>query len=443
MATFNPLYTGRSSAVEFPELDSIARSQQRTGELQIKGEEMKLNKVLKDKERFQTMLAIDPVAAISTKNATDQAVMLESYNNKWAKKYVDAKGELSFADELEMAKDKSMLQAAQKKIMADQEQYLRAKDVYQRDTRGYYDKQRFQEAEQEYFKSGVLPTDILDVAPQSMTGWLRTAAKGLPTKTVPTVVNGMKVDTKVIDKADAQNLILEGMSEEARLKQVLLDFDNWTKTAPQKEVYALLQDYDKNGNGIISPEESQYAHQGANIADNPIAKWAMNNQAYLDNAMGTQESASKNIPTGRASTSTTPSEARNAGVIGQTQYNAYHDFGNAKVEDFSPNEIRVLNPEGEQVIKPQSPISADLVGYDEEKDEFIFISKGNFQNIYATNKYDPNQPAGTNWRFAVKRVHLPDKYNKMEVLKGGKSVKIGSLPRTSITTTSTPKKKAY
>jgi hypothetical protein len=121
--------------------------------------------------------------------------------------------------------------------------------------------------------------------------------------------------------------------------------------------------------------------------------------------------------------------------IGQTNYTKFHSLGNIMASEVTPSSIRLLNPKGEQELKPETPITAEVVGYDEDKDEFIFIATKNFVNVYGKGgEYD--SPSGSGYRFAVKRKDLPTEvYGNFEIIKDGKKVKIGTL---TTSTTATP-----
>lgn len=458
MATFSPNYfeAGKGSAVKLPELDSMEKSQQRAGDLAIKGAEMQLNKTLQDKDRFMKMLAIDPVAAISDKNMTQQAADLENYNNTWAGKYVQNKGQLSAADEIQMASDKRMLQMKQEKMLSDQKQWEYANNVITRDTRGYYDKQNFQNASQEYFKTGVLPANMLDVAPQSMTAWLRTQSKSLPTTTVPRpAINangkptGQMIDDHVIDKKDAQNLIFEGLSDEAKQKQMLSDYSAWEKTASQKEINDLFKGYDRNNDGVVDPQERQYAHAHMNLQSNPYVQWAMNNPAYLENAMGTKEGASKNpfqpraqvnlssdwttIMDGTKKVSYPVPTAAPAALGDKLSSQQYYQLPTTSARPVSlkssSSTIQVLTKGMVGTIKHPPTISAIPTGYDKEHDTFTFNVNKDFSNIGISGIQ-----SGNNMQISVPRseINNTDFLNSFVVLgDDGKKTKIGDLAKTA------------
>lgn len=437
MATFSPLYTGRDSAVKFPELDKIEASQRRTQELQIRGGEMKLTKALKDEESFRAMLAIDPITAVSTKNATDQAVALEGYNTKWAQKYTAAEGNLSFADKMEMQKDKSFLQGIQKRILSDQEQYFAALQSRQKDTQGYWDKNHFAEKEQEYFNTGILPRDILSVAPQNFVAYLDKQATSVPREPQEIEVRSVmrdgkptgetqQVATSKVAKETAQNSIFSGLQNEGNLKRVLLDFEDWYNTADKKEVSALLGEYDKNQDGIIDPESEQYVYQHMTIKSNPIVKWAINNPAYLTR-FGVEERAPRNIPKppaggnfeslniGRIPVKYQPTERQSF-----KNYTTYHPVLEWPSQNIPTDNVVVFKPNGEKVRVTGKTLTLQLTGYDENTDEFTFITKTNYWS---------NNTQGAGDQISMKRKYAPEKFNDFVILINGIPTKVRDVER--------------
>ena len=313
---------GKESALKFPELTQFDRSLEDARQERLTRENRQYQQGIASRDWMEKMMELDPVTAISTKNATDQAIALKTYNDKWTQRYQQRNGVLNEADRLEMIKDKSSLVAWQKNVMANQQAYLTAKKTIDSDTRGYFDHDIFAQKEQKYLLgtdkqgtgSGVLDPDILTVAPQDMGAWLDNEAKNLPRNTTrvkkqtldasgnPVPGEDYYDDVESVPLSVQQNKILDGLSNEGRLKAVINDFDEWaTKPQNDKAVYDLLKEYDTNHNGKIDPTEFQYVHQHMDLKDNPIVKWAINNPDYL-NRMQPKEGASKNVPSPKAKT---------------------------------------------------------------------------------------------------------------------------------------------
>ncbi len=443
---FSPLYTGRDSAAKFPELDALERSQQRASELAIAGEEKKLSKFLKDKDTFQKMLAIDPVVAVSQVNATRQAESLKKYNAKWAERYARSEGKLSFADEVEMQQDKSLLQAEQGKILADQEQYQSAKEIMQRDTRGYYDKDNFIKAEQEYFNTGKLPSNMLDVAPQSITNYL-SSLKPL-TDIQETVTEDVKdakgnvVGKRLVDvskgrtQEQAQYAILEAMQEEPMLKTVIRDFDGLSPEEQMKWV----GDYDRNG--VVDPADVKYAHERTDVRDNPIVKWALQNPTYLDAAMQKKVSSSKALPSassgkgglminfGGQKVSVSPAYKRKDPVTygDKVYYNSYNFPGKNLIPNIPTNGGKVFIENYSEDIE-----GGNIQGYikDYIPDEDVVI-------IEATKGY-PDLNIKTGGLVAIPAGNITD-IDNLPITDGGKTMTIGDLRGNRPSQTATPKK---
>ena len=126
--------------------------------------------------------------------------------------------------------------------------------------------------------------------------------------------------------------------------------------------------------------------------------------------------------------------------IGQTDYLAFHNFENVPIGNIPVGtSIRTLNPEGEEVKSVQNVITADLVGYDEIRDEFVFLATKDFENLYST--FMPAK--GSGWRFAVKRSELKNPmYDSLKIEKNGKVIAIKDLvgTQTAIQTQTPPKR---
>lgn len=458
----NPIYSGENSAVKLPELDAIERSSRRSSEMQIRGEEMMLEKSLKDKDAFLKMMKIDPVLAISKTNQIEQALMLTRFNNKWGAREQRAsrRGGLSIADQLEQQTDKGELIAFQNKVLNDQEQLKQMITAVSQDTRVYWDHTKFYKDLLNYKETGVLP--VLDVKPQSMESWLQGQKKDVArepgVEEIPIMQNGKPtgrfntIQTGTVTLQTAQNTILRGMEEPARMKKVLIDHENWLKTAPQKDVYDLYKDFDANKNGIIDPTEFQYAHQNTDVRDNPIAKWAMNNPSYLTEIMDIKEGTAKNIP--QKSGVNVGSDS--ATIMDGTRKVSYYvpkaapvylgaNYHSEKYYTLptntaprgislntpDPNAVKVLTEGLENTVKRPPVISAIVTGYDVQNDVFTFDVRRDFSNI-GINGIE----VGNGMQIAVPRKALnnTDFLDSFVVLdESGKKVKIGDLDRTAQT----------
>lgn len=295
-----PLYTGRDSAAAFPDLDRLDDSLRRKQDITLRGEEIRLDKTLKDRDAFMKLMEVDPVMAVSLRGQEQQAKDLEAYNNKGAEIMRRSGGRPSEADRMEMLREKALLQAKQNKILGNQKMWEEAKQTISRDTRGYYDRRTFEEAEQRYFQTGEFTPDALQVAPQDITGLLSMDKpqsaylddKGKVVKDERGNVLGYSSMEFKRTREEAQEQIFSKLQSEPVLKFVIREFEK----APEEEQMKYLRDYDSNKNGKIDPDEQQYVYQNMDIRSNPIVQWAMNNERYIATSMGGNPSVPKNVP---------------------------------------------------------------------------------------------------------------------------------------------------
>lgn len=301
MSDFQVLYNGKGSAVRLPDLDKTEKALSRSAELQIKGEEMKLAKSLKDKEQLIENMKTVPLSIQNDILMTRQAHEIEKFKNTGAALYQKHGLDLPVTAQLELAKAKGELEMKQNTWQAQAEVAKKVMSVLERDKGRDYD---YKVGVDRYKKWLVDPENnpfdetALSIAPKSIKPWLRAQSQTMGAKTEPILVNGRWVDQKIVSDEAKKNMVFEGLSDEAMMKQTIADFDEWTKSAPQDKVLALL---DSNKDGILSAEERAMASSESRLKSNPIVQWAMNNEDYL-NQMTQDEGASKNIPNANGTT---------------------------------------------------------------------------------------------------------------------------------------------
>jgi hypothetical protein len=295
---------GKEAVPKMPELTQFERAQESARQRAFQRENRNYQQQQDDKMWIRKMMEIDPIAALSAKSATEQQNMLNAYNQKWASRYTERKGELTEPDKLELIKDRVALQAGQKKILSDNERYLNYQHILDNDTNGHYQKEEGKAKLANWLDNGGdLPTDVLKVRPQNMVAYLRGIKKDVASSTQRDVRTDEKgntyyVDTPIVSKEAAQRAIASSMDHEGRMMGVIQDFDTWAnKPENYKAVNDLLMDYDRDKNGTVDPAERQYAYEHMNPKDNPVIHWALNNPDYLNELMEVKESATKNPAT--------------------------------------------------------------------------------------------------------------------------------------------------
>lgn len=277
MALFQTLYTGSDSAVKLPDLDKLTESQRRVGEMAIKGEEAKLSKRLSDQAKTAEMLQTNPVALIADRNRTVQALGIEEFNNKWGAKAAETAGELSFTDRLEMQRDKDALTGLQQQLQVDEQRYVELEKMLKQDTRGYYDKDRFRQATEEFFETGVLPQDALVARPRDLRSALANSQTSFTVETIPQelMIGGVQhrrdVTTNMTED-EARRYVADTMlSDEGYTRYAIEDF-----LSQPEEVQARY--LDANDDGVIDPAERQAVNDVRDI-NNPIVRWAQDEYA--------------------------------------------------------------------------------------------------------------------------------------------------------------------
>jgi len=432
------LYTGKGLATKLPSDDGRAMS--RLSDFIVKAETIKYEAFKDNKDWFLKTQEVDPVAFLTTANQDYQTRLMKKYNEDSAAVVKEAGGfgKLSGEAQSKILAGKNYLISEQNKMRAEMDQYLLEKEVIAKDKGATYDPIEFYEQKQAPYLDGN-PYDTTPLRPRAksiipelirLKGkiGIGTSVTG-PTKGVP----GYQETTETIGTRDEiAPIIIDAVFRDEGYKRDMLE--KWN-ALPEEEKNKYLE---TDGVAGISEAERSAgvtpARGDTNVAENPILKF------YIDTNYkhGVKEGL-KGRPTristdtgdfsiytkGGKKTNYVPSTARET-LVGDTEYKTFHDIGNLPAEDITTGQnIRILNKGGDKVEQPQTPITAEIVGYDEYTDEFIFIATKNWKNF---GEYGGAQ--GKDVRFAVKRSELGDKYDDLEIIKDGNKVKIGSIVST-------------
>jgi len=438
------IYDGKGTGVTLPSGERLDRAQSGMNDLILQAEKLKLESFKKNEEWFLNSQDVDVETFLSAANTETQAKLIDEYNNK-AQNILKARGgdfnNLTTQDKLELSKGRKVLESEQQRMLGDLEKFKMAREVVTKNQ----DKYSLEEANELIFKpyitTGKFNDDPLPIKEQSLDAYLdNNKVRGSVTNdyTYYTNPNGVKVKQpiKVIGtEQEARDFVKNRiLSNEANQKWAFKEF------AKQPEDVQLRY-LDANKDGKVDASERGNP-QNLRSEENPIIKWAQDTrwQKARQVTEGTETGAAPStggnfsIFNGFGKKTTyTPTEAR-AVPIGTTSYTSFHDLNNIPAKDIVVGtNIRVLDAEkGDKVQQPKTPISADLVGYDEAKDEFVFVATKNWYDFDAWNG-----AKGKDIRFAVKRNELGKEYNEFDIIKDGKTVKIGALKPT---TTATPTK---
>ena len=439
--SFPIIYTGKGTAPQFPK--DTGRSSERLSDFITQAEMLKYNTFRQNEQEFLKSSQIDPQFFISKANQETQTNLLNNFNQRWSQRMKEANYNLSTDDKMKMQAEKNLIIGQQNEMLADQKKWEEHKALVDADVSGqYYDKEKFyNQNTKQLFEGGSYKGMTIPIKSKSFAGLLRTAGGGLGAKQTVDIQkeDGRVWSTRVnlrdegINPAtglannpndEVSNFIREqAMSANDQYAQGMLeDWDNQDEAEKSK----WFIDEDKSGD--IDPQEEK----------NGIIRWAINNPKYRNAAVVTYDTAGSNISKdrtsggltftldmfGKPSTRYAPQSATTT-RLGQTNYGVYHPFDNIPVGDIPVGtEIRVLNPEGEEKIIPNTTVTVDLTGYDEEKDEYTFIVTKDFEGLYEGVNI---LKQGKDWRIAIKRKDLPERFSGLRILKDGKPVEIGGL----------------
>ena len=412
MADFQNSFTGKNTGVYLPTGENMQRSQDRMSDLILNAEKLKYDTYRKNEQEFLKAADVNPVFVLAQSARDTQQKLLDNFNTKWGQTMKSSGGVLSTDDKMQMAKEKDYIMLQQDKMQSDMAtMQLHQKMVAQNPNR--WDESELNNWVSDYMKTGkyehpeppIKPLSLTDAAMKNIN---KVATKEFhdPNEDVVYGKGGTSYKDETIYSAQKQDVA-------PYIQASIANNDQYAAGA--------LQEWQESGD----IDRQKYHKENPS---NPIL--AMMVDKHWKEWVKADVKTTRNIQaTGGTKKQVEPQEAKDVGIIGQTAYPKFHDLGNRPISNVTPPLIRVLDPEGETPMKPASPITAILIGYDESRDEFIMESKANFQDLYG------RRPKGANWRFAVKRTDLPDKYGDIETLSGGKLTKIKDIvPQTGTPT---------
>jgi hypothetical protein len=430
MANFSQSFTGKNILSPLPQADKSA--QQGLNAMIVAAEELKYKTYKSNRDEFLKNAAIDPLFVLSDSARKTQMDLHSKFIKKWAKRAQETNYNFTDEDRQNMLTEKNFIIATAQDQVATMEKFKQHQELVQKNP-GKFDPVKFAQDADVYMQTGRYDKTLPDWQPIDFGGYLQEESKKVTgkwnEKTIRDQYGQIQQETYNMPAEQEGKFIISQLG-----KNPQADADFWNRWGEaDKEKYFKLADENKDNK--TSPEEGK----------NAIALWAKD--TFGSQARVRQLTTPKNPPT--ATNQETlgqfgkyePTEAK-ATRLGQTDYKNYHTFNYLKAPDIPAGvKVRILNPAGEKEITPNETLSVDITGYDEDRDEFTFIVKSNFQGLY----YDVNIPIlekGKDWRIAVKRTDLPPEFSNLKISKGGKRVAVGEIG-TSVATPITPKKKRY
>lgn len=460
MGQFDIIYTGIGSAEKIPDLKVLREAESKFYDTIAAKDEQAYERRKSSEKELLELSKTDPVLLITDANRKEQAVDLEKYNSTVAKMYLERGGaeNLTMADKLKIRQMRDAVEMKQNTLLADQERYLAEKDVMLKDTRGFYDPQKFAEAEKTFYATGEYPNTGLMAAPQDILLGFKNKYKDYS----PTVAWRQWTDKQgnAWGSQDIQNMTPEQakealpefiLSNQGYIVQMLKDAD---KDENQEELKPFLLAYDENKNGIVDPAEKQKAVSQQLNFNNPLLQWAA--EHYSKDGVTIKPGTPRKLTSEKKGNYSVPAFGANYTVKnppimiedspilqkGQTTYKSVGSYSSSGRRMNVPlTGTKVLNDNGDHFLQGEtSSQPAIFMGVLERQDGSIglhFITPSdNWEHI--------QEGAGAN--LDVPAENLPDMW-AFPVEYKGKLTTIGSLIKnkkgsaTTISTTTTSESK--
>jgi hypothetical protein len=423
-SNFSNSFTGKGIYQPLPSGEGLQRSGERMSDLILQADRLKLDTFKRNEEEFLKSSNVDPIFIVSQAARETQQKMLDKFNTDWGKKFQQYGGNLPTEEKVRMAKEKDFLMMQQAKMKGDMERAMQEREMLSRDIRGELDHEQGTKKWEDYIKTGsydetpLMPSEL---DPELFFNTLQNKLRGTESKITEQVKTPQgTVETQIRTASGSENEAKEYVkahlaSNDRFARGVIKQFSDLKTADPKK-----YQEY-------------------LNSSDNPILQFAQDK--YWKKALILGEAQSEKPATvPRAATTTPikiggvsfryePSESQQA-TFANRDYNTYHPVLQSPVLNIPTKDVTILDEYGENLSSVKT-ISVKLTGYDEEKDEFTFIAESN---------YDGTRGRGN--QIAIKRTQAPKELWDMEVISGGKKVKIKDL-KGGVAPATEVKKKAY
>ncbi len=442
MANFSQGFTGKDTAITLPSNEGVQRAQQGLNAIITQAEELRYKTWKDNKDQFLKNATIDPVFVLSDSSRKSQMALINNFNKKWGKKAQETNYNFTEQDRQDMLTEKNFIISEAQNQQAQMQRFLQHRDMVAKDIQGLYDTNAFGEAMDRYMETGIYDLSRPPLKALSPSSYL----SGMANKETGEYIMGDKTDQVTMPSGQVayRTFNIDPKSVGDWLAPRILSMPEQYQLGMVKEWADLPQPEKDKWLNMADTNQDKQIDEGEK--KNAILEWAKDRYtrdvlkpklSTPKGVAGANNRGMSNLKAFGKNTSYAPTEAKPT-RLGQTDYSNYHTFNNLPAWDIPVGTtIRLLNPKGEKEMKPDNTLSVDITGYDEDKDEFTFIVKSNFENLYGAV---PAMERGKDWRIAIKRKDLPPEYNTLEIMKNGKVVKVGDIKRESVTITPTPAK---
>ena len=434
MPQFSHIYDGKNTSVTLPSSDRLSAAQEGMNSVIREADQIKF-RAFKDTEKwFMDATNVDVESYLSSANSKAQQDLLNKYNGEASKMLKSVNGDftkLSSEQKMALQRGRTALEAEQKRMKSDMERYLFEKKLVESNPTDYDVEEWNKTTATEYMKYGKLPEVPIPYRRAPISAWLNTN-KVRGATPPPSIV-------KPVAGNPDKEVAYEVSASVEDVAPVI-----WGKTLSDPRI---MRDAQESFNELSEEEKASYLN-GTNLAPywnssnlknmtNPVLR------NYVDKNWESGVQMTAGAPTFRKRSTGTggglnlevlsafgkttkyaPTESKSY-KLGQTTYPTYHTFNN--IPDWqipAGKEVRILNPEGEEIVSPETTLTVDVTGYDEAKRELTFVAKKDFMDKYSYT------PKGANYDLAVSIDQLPPEYGELKIVKDGKIVKLKDLQQT-------------
>lgn len=430
----NILFTGKGIYQKPQDTGRSERAAIQAGEAILSAARTKLDNALAAKKDFRALMDIDPVQLVSIKATEEQMKQLEAFNQKYTDLYAKRKGKLTIVDEMNIMRDKAALQNNQNKWLAKQKQVQADWETVQNPRNwDVYDISAWTESYRNFLETGEYQSETALQPATPSDQWVLTNFKipnATTTQTEEKVKDGKLVYKQVGTKEEAQALIWDIAFEPSGrgMKWMIKKFNELPKDVQKK----YLESEPAGGwepsmheNPIVRAVQEEYWQMFIKKTD--AVKVPMTSSTEKP------KSELQTFYAGGSSYKYVPPES-NQRLIGDEQFNDFYEFTRAPSNwTFAVDEGRILDTyfsegsliEQDEFVTEGNRISGvvikgQLIGYDKEKDEFVFNVADNYRGTSF-------HKTGAGDKIAVPRSAVQDQFGDLKIKVDGKIVKISDI----------------
>lgn len=426
---FQNSFTGKNTGVLLPSGDGLLRSQEKMNDLIAGAEKLKYETYKRNEEEFLKASNIDPVFVLANSARDVQAKMLDQYNTKWGKVMQSRGGNLTTDDKMQMAKEKDYILMEQQKAQSDMStMQLHQKMVAQNPNR--WDDGQLNQWVSDYMKTGHYDHTEPPIKPLSLTD---AAMKNM--SKVATKEYHDPAEDKLYDKGGVP---YKDQTTYSAQKQDVIPYIQ--ASIANNDQYAAGTIKEWNELGTVDKEKYHKANPGNPLLEMAVDRhwkeWVKQDVKTTRNTVGgTSSGGDMRTWQGQKYTPTSAMESPFPGLPSKD----YHPVTNLSKQITIPiGSMELLEPTKavSGVEKPNQSIKGFVTGYDKDSDKITFLISQDYKDLdYAS------LASGKGMQIAVPRGSFSKEiFDNLEIVDGGKLIKLKDLQKPAQTPTFTKKK---